>query len=45
MELVLARRARFIRERAVWCYCEDTVADGALGDSVEVELDVLVEEC
>lgn len=42
---MLTRRARLIRERAVWGYCENTVADGALGNSVEVELDVLVEEC
>lgn len=45
MELMLARRACLIWQRPVRCHGEDTVADGALGDSVEVKLNILVEEC
>lgn len=45
MELMLASRARLIRQRSVGCHGEDTVTDGALGNSIEVKLNILMEEC
>lgn len=45
MELMLASRARLIRQRPVRCHGEDAVTDGALGDSVKVKLNILMEEC